>query len=251
MATLVPASLVAALAHDIGKAPTLHQLPYRKADHPPAAVAELKRLFGGYDVTWLPTVLTAILEHHDASPSSFFAGVLKAADGRAREQEMEIVTQGAVRTANWDSWFDVAELLRMIATVVNVIYTERGAYCPAFSHGSVVYVQPRELFRTAQKLAVVHRVVDAELLREENNDTAVARIVSLLGQAGALAARIGADFFFKKYTAVFSDRPSVKMALVPLSIYAFGVKPFVFERRKEGYLRRLVSVVAEPKIRKI
>ena len=158
----IPVTIIAALGHDLGKIPELRgQGPYVKADHPPTSVSIVKEIFEkDKDAHWLKMVAKAIGEHHQSATDPL-SELLKEADGRARQMEIEQAEKRA--SLSWEEWFDCRELLRRVGATINV--TQTGSAFRAFSLDGSVYCDPTFLYETARAMAAERSVIDITLLQ--------------------------------------------------------------------------------------
>jgi len=235
---LIPMSLVVSFGHDLGKIAALRESGlYARADHPLVGAQKLAEIFSQKEPSWLRTAVDSIRDHHKSSKNSF-ALLLKQADSMARETEIGLYSQD-LKTMEWSQWFDVKQFLEILKIDINVIQT--GNRWKAFSFGSQVYCQPDFLYESARKFASEKKIIDMKLLRSSSKEEAIKRVVESLRQAKALSDDIGESYWGRPYE-IQSERFKKKMFLVPLKIEAFGI-PHEIERRKEGYLEIIRSVV--------
>jgi hypothetical protein len=101
------------------------------------SVAILEGIFAG-DVKshWFSVVRKAVAEHHESTTDPF-STMLKEADGKARQLEIEQEEQRV--GLPWEQWFDVREFLSLAGTKVNVIQT--GSLFHAFSMDGTVLLR--------------------------------------------------------------------------------------------------------------
>ena len=117
---------------------------------------------------WFGMVRKAVAEHHE-STTDLFSTLLKEADGRARQLEIDEERHRA--SLSWETWFDVTTFLAMVGAKVDVIQT--GHLWHAFSIDGTVYCDPTFLYETADALALTKNVLDISLLRDTDKDRAL------------------------------------------------------------------------------
>ncbi len=227
----IPLMIIAALGHDLGKAPQLRgEGAYAKADHPRISVSIIEGIFEKeLNSHWLKTVTKAIGEHHQSTMDPF-SELLKEADGRARQMEIEREEKRV--SLGWDVWFDCKEFLRLVGAKVNVIQT--GNYFHAFSVDGTVYCDPTFLYETAGAMASEKNVIDITLLRDTDKDKAMRRIVDTLRNADILTDEIGKGYSTRRYAIEMEQANRKKMLLVPLKASAFENRA-EFEKIKESH----------------
>ncbi len=227
----IPLMLIAGLGHDLGKIPALRKEgPYAKADHPRLSVAALEEIFAR-DVQshWFSMVRKAVAEHHE-STTDLFSTLLKEADGRARQLEIDEERHRA--SLSWETWFDVTTFLAMVGAKVDVIQTGHLWY--AFSIDGTVYCDPTFLYETAGALALTKNVLDISLLRDTDKDRALQKIVRSLRRANAVTAALGEGYTTRRFMVEIEQAPPTKMSLVPLKAEAFP-NHAQFEETKKTY----------------
>lgn len=235
---LIPMSLVVSFGHDLGKIPALRESGlYTKADHPLVSAQKLAEIFSKKDPPWLGSAIDSIRDHHRSSKNPFTL-LFKEADSMARETEIGLYSKD-LKTMEWGQWFDVKQFLEILKIEINVIQT--GNRWKAFSFGSQVYCQPDFLYESARRLASEKKIIDMKLLKASSKEEAIKRVVESLRQARVLSDDIGESYWGRTYE-IQSERFKKKMFLVPLKIEALGI-PHEIERRKEGYLEIIRSVV--------
>ncbi|RPJ10077.1 MAG: HD domain-containing protein, partial [Deltaproteobacteria bacterium] len=155
----IPVVIIAALGHDIGKIPELrNQDGYVKADHPRKSVSIIEGIFEkDAGAHWLKVATRAIGEHHQSATEPLSV-LLKEADSKARQMEIEQAEKRA--SLSWEEWFDCSEFLGRVETAVNVIQT--GSPFRAFSMEETVYCDPTFLYETARAMAAQKNVEPVE-----------------------------------------------------------------------------------------
>ncbi len=214
----IPVTIIAALGHDLGKIPELRgQGPYVKADHPPTSVSIVEGIFEkDKDAHWLKMVAKAIGEHHQSATDQL-SELLKEADGRARQMEIEQAEKRA--SLSWEEWFDCRELLRRVGATINV--TQTGSAFRAFSLDGSVYCDPTFLYETARSMAAERSVIDITLLRDTDKDRALRRIVESLRKEDVLTSELGKAYTTRRYEIEVEQGKPKKMLLVPIKADAF------------------------------
>lgn len=214
----LPALIVAALGHDLGKIPELRgQGKYVKADHPLTSVSVVEGVFEkDKDAHWLKMVAKAIGEHHQ-STTDRLSELLKEADGKARQMEIEQASKRA--SLAWEEWFDPKELLRRVGAMVNV--TQTGSAFRAFSIDDAVYCDPTFLCETAGAMAAERGIVDITLLRDTDKDRALRKIVETLRKSDALTPDLGKAYTTRRYEIHVEQGKPRRPLLVPVRASAF------------------------------
>jgi hypothetical protein len=214
----IPVVIIAALGHDLGKIPQLRsQGKYVKADHPLTSVSIVEEVFEkDKDAHWLKMVAKAIGEHHQ-SATDRLSELLKEADGKARQLEIE---QAEKRVSlAWEEWFDCRELLRRVGATVNV--TQTGSAFRAFSVEDAVYCDPTFLYETAGAMAAERSIIDITLLRDTDKERAVRRIVESLRKSDVLTSELGKAYTTRRYEVQVEQGKPKRMFLVPVKANAF------------------------------
>jgi hypothetical protein len=214
----IPAVIIAALGHDLGKIPELRsQDKYVKADHPPASVSIVEAIFEkNKDAHWLRMVAKAIGEHHQSATDPL-SELLKEADGKARQMEIEQAEKQA--SLQWEEWFDCKKLLGRVGATVNV--TQTGSPFRAFSVDDTVYCDPTFLYETAGAMAAERSIIDISLLRDTDKDKALRRIVESLRKVDMLTSELGRAYTTRRYEIQVEQGKPKKMFLVPVKASAF------------------------------
>ena len=214
----VPAVIIAALGHDLGKVPELRSRDkYVKADHPPASASIIEEIFEkDKDAHWLKMVVKAIGEHHQSATDQL-SELLKEADGKARQMEIEQAEKRA--SLAWEEWFDWKELLRRVGATINV--TQTGSAFRAFSVDDAVYCDPTFLYETAGAMAAEKSIIDVSLLRDTDKDKALRRIVESLRKSDVLTSELGRAYTTRRYEIQIEQGKPKKMFLVPVKASAF------------------------------
>jgi hypothetical protein len=184
-------------------------------------------------------VRKAVAEHHE-STTDLFSTLLKEADGRARQ--LEIDEEGHRASLSWETWFDVTTFLSMVGAKVDVIQT--GRLLCAFSVDGTVYCDPAFLYETAGSLALTKNVLDISLLRDTDKDRALQKIVRSLRTANAVTAALGEGYTTRRVMVEIERARPAKISLVPLKAEAFPNHD-QFEETKKTYPPIVRSVRAQ------
>jgi hypothetical protein len=236
---LIPKVLAAAIGHDLGKSPEFRTATvYTMGDHTAASAVQVHKCFQGHEAPWLPDVIHAIVAHHRASKEPLDV-VLKQADERARQYELS-QHSGGLRVEPFEQWCQIPELLQIVGLRVNVM--KRQNTWEALSHKDVVYMIPDALLDAARNLAKTKGVVELGLIRADDREPMLRRLVSGLRAQHALGDDVGEGYYGRYYQVVMAKRANTKrMYLIPVKKEAFGEVHTKFEGRKEG----LLSLVAD------
>ncbi len=214
----IPVVIIAALGHDLGKVPELRsQGKYVKADHPLTSVSIVEDIFEkDKDAHWLKMVVKAIGEHHQ-SATDRLSELLKEADGKARQMEIEQAEKRA--SLAWEEWFDCKEFLRRVGATVNV--TQTGNAFRAFSVDDAVYCDPTFLYETAGAMAAERSIIDITLLRDTDKDRALRRIIESLRKSDVLTSELGKAYTTRRYEIQIEQGKPKRAFLVPVKASAF------------------------------
>lgn len=237
---LIPKVLVAALGHDLGKAPHVRTATlYTMGDHTAASAVQVQTAFQGLDIAWLPEVVTAITAHHRPSKEPLDV-LLKSADAKARQYEISRLTPGTT-ILPWEEWCQLDPLLQYVAKDINML--SRQSSWKGVSLGTVVYVVPDTLLDAARALARERRVIDMSLIRSDEREPALRRLVDLLRKADVLGGPVGEGYYGRYYQILSSKRGHAKrLYLVPVKKEAFGAVAESFEERKQGILTQIHDI---------
>jgi hypothetical protein len=237
----VPAVIIAALGHDLGKIPELRSRDrYVKADHPLTSVSVVEEIFEkDKDAHWLKMVAKAIGEHHQSATDPL-SELLKEADGKARQLEIEQAEKRA--SMQWEEWFDCRELLCRVGATVNV--TQTGSAFRAFSVDDAVYCDPTFLYETAGAMAAEKSIIDVTLLRDTDKDKALRRIIESLRKADMLTSELGKAYTTRRYEIQVEQGKAKKMFLVPVKANAFENRAAFEEIKASGppLIKRIIPL---------
>lgn len=237
---LIPKVLVAALGHDLGKAPHVRTATiYTMGDHTAASAVQVQTAFQGLDIPWLPEVVTAITAHHRASKEPLDV-LLKSADAKARQYEISRLTPGTT-IQPWEEWCQLDPLLQHVARDINVL--SRQSSWKGVTLGTIVYVIPDTLLDAARALARERRVVDMSLIRSDEREPCLRRLVEILRKHEVLGGPVGEGYYGRYYQILSSKRGHAKrLYLVPIKKEAFGAVADTFEERKQGILTQIHDI---------
>jgi len=217
--SFIPQVIVAALAHDIGKIP---EIKYKnvsdKTCHALASAEKVREIFAQNELVWMKKVIEIIREHHHSSNDNIGA-LLQDAEGKAREEEVVMNDKSFSRQA-WDRWFSVKELLAIIQPHINELQKTKGIL-QAFSHDRTVYIQPDLLYESASKLSESKSIIDITLIRDQDRERALRKIVRSLAAERVLEEGMRGEAMNKYYEVTTDKGESKKMMLVPIRLDAF------------------------------
>ncbi len=220
---MIPALLVAALGHDIGK---IHE-----GNHPKRSAEMLSELIPE-DAAWKRQVLNAVAVHHGEAAGQL-ASLLKAADMKARGYELAAAMPGT-DLRPFEGWFNGGEFIKKyIEPEVNITQMHT---CNAFSLNGVVYVKAEYLYEAAHNMSKDVNVIDIRFFYPSERDNVLRGLVKALRDGGYVHDSLKHDMSTAKYELV-PDKPSMKkltMQLVPLKGTAFDLN--TAEVRKTDFL---------------
>ncbi len=241
---LIPKMLMACLGHDLGKIPAFRSSGiYSMRDHPAISVMKVREYCAQLDLFWLDEVCEAIQGHHRLTKDTF-SSLLKEADGRAREEEVAVVTQ-TLEIKPWDAWFAVPDFLSLLEPMINVggaEHAKKGEWV-ALAVNGIVYCQTKALYGVVKELARQKKIVDIHLLRLSDRDRVLCRLAESLGNAGVLAEAIGEGFTGRRYKLRLSVKKEIPVYAVPILESAFRTVPSELEQRKDGFFKLVEDVL--------
>ena len=207
------------------------------ADHPIISAAVIEQTFTSNKREMLTGLKEAVLNHHRGeNQENYLLDYLRKADALAREEEVRIHSERAWQS--WEQWFVPNEYLALLEPGINIM---RGSTCQVFSFKSVVYATPDFLYNKAIAYARSKNVVDPAFVSSQNKPLALKRIAGTLRDHGMLSGGLPSDYYGMLHQ-ITTKRFFFTLFLAPLRIEAFGVLPSVFEKRKIGWLKIIVSV---------
>lgn len=236
---LIPKVLLTALCHDLGKIPELRTSGhYSKADHPLISASKMRSFFEGKDIFWIDRGSGSVedtIKNHHRKTSDQFSGLLKEADAKARELEIELGNK-EMKFQEWEEWFSLGEFLDRIRIEINVSQANRWN---AFSFGSIVYVTPDFLCNTARDMVRDRKVLDLNVMAPSKKEVVLRKVGEELRKAGVLVDTVKEGFYGSIYNLRL-QQGARKMMLVPLKIEAFGLPSEL--KVKEGFLQLIKDV---------
>lgn len=246
---LLPAVITAALAHDIGKIPSLWRSPpIKKRTHEYAGEVKLKEMLSplGNEV-FTKIVVEAVGLHHSGPRKETVAGIIMDADARARECEITSADP-AFTVRPMREWLDLPRVAEIILPHINeLVIKNRKAVWQAMSFGDVVHCRPDYVRDVLKELAFEKKVLDYRLVRqsfETDNKAVLIEFSGILGEHDYLAYRIEKGYFGLRFLFQSSVPTMGQPGLyaIPVKIGLFPGKPSDIEKRKRDYLKTVVSV---------
>lgn len=215
---MTPVTIIAALCHDIGKMPHLRagQAGYSKDNHPILSAQFVEKNFRDNLNPYLLNLVTTAVKNHHLPTTDQFTTILKEADSMARTAE--VAKNSANKAQEWAAWFDTTEFLSLIKPHVNII--QAGALLKTFSASGTVYCDPTFMYELAGKLAAGKKIIEMSLLREEEKEMALRKIVEFLRESGCLSAELGRGYIVRKYEVQFDNRKKA-LFFIPVNLNAF------------------------------
>jgi hypothetical protein len=245
----IPSVITAALAHDLGKIPSLWSASsLRKNGHEAVSAATLESLLVGHrNEEFTKSVVNAVRYHHANIEIDTVARVILAADAKAREYEiMSADPRFTVKPLR--DWLDLTKFAELLLPAVNQLTLKnRQARWNAMSFQGVVYCMPNYVRHLLSLLAMENHIVDYRLVRAsfpEDNRSVLADFADMLRDRGLLAYRIKERCFGLKFL-LRSSIPALQgkdFLTIPIKAELFPVLPSELERSKTDYLKTIVSV---------
>lgn len=262
---LVPDGIVVALAHDIGKIPSLRGHLYALGEHPLSAGKALIDIEAFNRLARKDVLLKTIKLHHK-KPDDLLGKTLKRADQFAREKELEHAQgqlppleqpktgqeQPSLQTES-DSgvkkepfkgvnipWFDVDSMIAQLRPQINQTQGRRFA---AFSMSNgYVYVQPKLIENIAKEQAEKAGVLDVVSMGNSDMQKILLSIAHSLRQGEMLAKEmVKPNFYGSYFTITFHGGNTLKGYYTPFHAEAFG-SIAELEQIKTGILLEFASV---------
>lgn len=236
---LIPKVLLTTLCHDLGKIPELRTSgTYAKADHPIISVSKMRSFFEGKDIPWIwkgEGSVEDVIKNHHRKTSDQFSALLKEADARARELEIESGNK-EMKFREWEEWFNLNEFLNRIRIEINVSQANRWN---AFSFGSIVYVTRDFFCNIVREMVRDRKVLDLNVMAPSKKEVVLKKVGEELRKAGLLVDTVKEGFYGSIYNLRL-QQGARKMMLVPLKIEAFGLPSEL--KAKEGFLQLIKDV---------
>ncbi len=245
----IPSIISAALAHDLGKIPSLWSASsLRKNGHEAVSAATLKSLLVGHrNEEFTKSVVNAVQYHHAAIETDIVARIILDADAKAREYEI-ITADPRFSVKPLADWLDLSKFAELLLPAVNKLTLKnRQARWSAISFQGVVYCMPNYVRHLLTRLATESHILDYRLVRAsfpEDNRSVLADFAEVLRNRGLLAYRIrelyfGLKFLFRSSVPVL---PEKSFLAIPIKAELFPVLPSELERSKTDYLKTIISV---------
>jgi hypothetical protein len=262
---LVPDGIVVALAHDIGKTPSVRGHLYALGEHPLSATKVLIDIEAFNRLARKDILLKAIKLHHK-KPDDMLGKTLKRADQVAREKELEYAQsqlppleqpktgqeQPSLQTESDPGtkkepfkgasipWFDVDSMIAQLRPQIN---QTQGRRFTAFSMSNgYVYVQPKLIENIAKEQAEKAGVLDVVSMGNSDMQKILLSIAHSLRQGEMLAKEMVKPSFYGSYfTITFRGGNTLKGYYTPFHAEAFG-SIAELEQIKTGILLEFASV---------
>ena len=266
-AYIVPDALIVALAHDVGKLPSIKGYLYSLGEHPLAAGRVLAEIDAFGQLAKKDELLRAIKLHHK-HPDNMLGKTLKRADQLARQKEldqaqerlpplnapvknvekpMDFLAEEVVekkgetpKLLNISEWFDAKAMLEQMKPQINQLVRRRFA---AFSMANgYVYFHPKVIEEIARKQAEKAGVLDVLSMETEEMRQVLLSIVHQLRHADVIAESfLQRNYFGAYFTITLKSGVTMKGYFTPFHAEAFG-SIAVMEKNKSGILLEFVTV---------
>ncbi len=245
----IPSIITAALAHDLGKIPSLWNVSsLRKNGHEAVSAATLKSLLVGHrNEEFTKSVVTAVQYHHANIETDTVARIILDADAKAREYEI-MSADPRFTVKPLADWLDLTRFAELLLPAVNKLTLKnRQARWNAMSFQGVIYCMPNYVRHLLAQLAMEKHILDYRLVRAsfpEDNRSVLADFADALRNRGSLAYRIPQRYFGLKFLfrSSLPALPEKSFLAIPLKAELFPVLPSELERSKTDYLKTIVSV---------
>lgn len=247
---LLPSVIAAALAHDLGKIPSLWQSStMKKHGHESVGAARLEDMLASDgNEAFKKSVANAVRLHHVGTNSdNTVARIIMDADARARECEIMSVDP-TFTTKPMADWLDLTRFAEIILPAINELtIRNRKSVWSAMSFDGIIYCAPEYIRHILKFLASEKKVLDYRLVRQSfrtDNKALLTELSGILKKNGFLAFDIK-DGYFGLQFLFQSSIPRIReqsLYAVPLKGEIFSVEPSELERRKTDYLKTIVSV---------
>ncbi|MBU3944354.1 MAG: HD domain-containing protein, partial [Desulfobacteraceae bacterium] len=245
---IVPDALIVALAHDIGKLPSIKGYLYSLGEHPLTAGRVLSEIDAFGQLAKKDELLRAIKLHHK-HPDNLLGKTLKRADQLARQKELdqaqerlppleapvksmerpmdflaeEVVEKKgeAPKLLNISAWFDAMVMLEQMKPQINQLAGRRFA---AFSMANgYVYFQPKIIEEIARKQAEQAGVLDVVSMETEEMRQVLLSIVHQLRQEDVIAdGLLQRNYFGAYFTITMKSGVTMKGYYTPFHAEPFG-----------------------------
>lgn len=264
---MIPDMIIATLAHDIGKAPSLRSDLYALGDHPLTAGRVLIDIEAFNRIAKKEILLKAIKLHHK-KPEDLLGKTLKFADQLAREKELEHaqsllppidqprenyeppclvmddLPREKVKKESFKGvkipWFDLDSMMAQLRPEINQV---DGRRFTAFSMSNgYVYLQPKLIENIAKEQAEKAGTLDVVTMEKEDMQKVLLSIAQVLREKEMLASEFVKPGFYGSYfTIVFKGGNTLKGYYMPFHAEAFG-SIGELEQIKSGVLLEFASV---------
>ncbi|MFH2122774.1 MAG: HD domain-containing protein [Pseudomonadota bacterium] len=268
---IVPDALVAALAHDLGKLPSIRGHLYSLGEHPLAAGRILAGIESFKQLVKQEEISRAIKLHHKR-PDDFLGKTLKRADQLARQEEMEqaleqlppleepakkrkmektavdfLAPEDAEKKVevpkliDLSRWFDAQDFLEQMRPHINKVTAGRKFMAFSMPDG-YVYFQPKVLEEIAKKQAERAGVLDVATMEADEMRQVLLSIVFQLRREDVIAdIGLKKNYFGGYFTITMKSKNTMKGYYTPCHAESFG-SIAVMESLKTGILLDFVSV---------
>lgn len=273
----VAKSMIAVLAHDIGKLPRYRKSGYSMGDHPLFSVTALETIPQFRKLSYAKEILQAVRDHH-GRPRDPFSQALREADQRARRRELAdhvrlsteetsvaIVASGISTIEKTSStvtpsdkaekdesktpnivdlpWFSPEWFFEKLKPRVNRM--EGGRWVAFSMNDGYVYLQAKAMWEAVEALGkevndglILMAVADEELRRG-----VLLTIVQRLRGYGAIAEDLIKDGYFGgEFIVRMRDGRTMKGFYTPFKAEVFAETVSQLEAVKEGKIRDIVDV---------
>lgn len=265
---IVPDALIVALAHDIGKVPSIRTYLYSLGEHPLTAGRVLTEIVAFGQLADKDMLLRAIKLHHK-KPDNLLGKTLKTADQIARQKEIEQAQErlpplenpvkngekpmdflaqeetvkkkhNAPILLNISGWFDAKAMIEEIKPFINEM---QGRRFSAFSLAKgYVFVHPKIIEDIARKQAEQAGVLDVVTMEGKEMQNVLCSIVHHLRQEDVIADGLLKENYFGGYfTVTMKTGVTMEGYYTPCHAEPFG-SIAEMEQRKTAVLLDIVSV---------
>jgi len=271
----VAKSVIAALAHDIGKLPRYRKSGYSLGDHPLFSVTALETIPRFKKLSYAKEILQAVRDHH-GRPRDPFSQALREADQQARRRELAehakvdeeggvaVIASGisaiekisapaqAEKVERDEStrphlidlpWFSPERFIEKLKQRINRM--EGGRWVAFSMSDGCVYIQAKAMWEAAEVLGkeINDGLISMAAADEELRRGVLLTIVNRLRGYGAIADDLVKEGYFGGEFAVrMRDGKTLKGFYTPFKAEAFAETVSQLEAIKEGRIRDIVDV---------